>query len=252
MAIIIKNKEQIEGIKKSCFLASKTLQFVGQHVKAGVSTQKLDELADSYIREHGATPAPLNYMGFPKSICTSINEVICHGIPKEEDVLKEGDIINIDITTVLNGYYGDTSKMFKIEPVSEDASDIMQTAENCLFAGISKCKPNNEFFLISKAITEFAHQRNYSVVHQFCGHGVGLEFHEEPQIDHYFNMSRKFETRKMKPGMIFTIEPMINKGVSEAILDPTDKWTARTKDGMLSAQFEHTVLITESGVEILT
>lgn len=252
MAIIIKNEEQIEGIKRSCQLAADALRFVGQYVEEGVSTQYLNNLADKYIRNHGATPAPLNYMGFPKSICTSINEVICHGIPNDEDVLKKGDIINIDVTTILDGYYGDTSKMFFVPPISEESSELIAITQNCLNIGIHECKPGNEFYRISKAITEHAYEKGYSVVHQFCGHGVGLLFHEDPQIDHFFNMTRRIETRKMQPGMIFTIEPMINKGLSEAVIDPLDKWTARTKDGLLSAQCEHTLLITKSGVEILT
>lgn len=252
MAIIIKNEEQIEGIRKSCSLAAETLKFVGENVKEGVSTQKLNDLADQYIRDHGATPAPLNYMGFPRSICTSINEVVCHGIPNDEETLKPGDIINIDVTTVLNGYYGDTSKMFRIDPIEDEAAQLIDTTQDCLDIGIAQCKPDKQFFLISKAITEFAHSRNYSVVHQFCGHGTGLMFHEEPQIDHCFDLSRRLEDRLMKPGMIFTIEPMINQGVSECVVDSSDKWTARSRDGKLSAQAEHTILITEDGAEVLT
>lgn len=252
MAIIIKNKEQIDGIRKSCRLAAATLKFIGEYVKEGATTQQLNDLAEQYIRDHGGTPAPLNYMGFPKSICTSINEVVCHGIPKEQDVLKEGDIINIDITTILNGYYGDTSKMFCVNPVSDKALQLISTTQDCLNIGIAQCKPGNPFFLISKAITEFAYSRNYSVVHQFCGHGVGLMFHEEPQIDHCFDIRKRLENRTMKQGMIFTIEPMINEGLSECVVDPSDKWTARTRDNKLSAQEEHTVLITNDGVEVLT
>jgi len=252
MGIIIKNEEQIEGIRKSCWLAADTLRFLEDHVQAGVSTEHLNGLAETYIRDHGATPAPLNYMGFPKSICTSLNEVVCHGIPSEKDILKEGDIINIDVTTILNGYYGDTSKMYKVQPVSDEASELIAITQDCLDIGISQCRSGQPFFVIGKAITEYAKSRGCSVVHQFCGHGVGVEFHEEPQIDHSFNMSRALEQRKMEPGMIFTIEPMINKGVAEAYVDAADKWTARTKDGKLSAQFEHTVLITDRGVEVLT
>lgn len=252
MAIIIKNEEQIEGIRKSCSLAASTLRFVGSLVQEGISTNFLDSKAEEYIRDHGAVPAPLNYHGFPKSICTSINEVVCHGIPNDDDVLKEGDIINIDVTTILDGYYGDTSNMYHISPIPDDTVSLLTTTQDCLDIGIAQCKPGNEFYRIGAAIQRRAKEKGYSVVHQFCGHGVGLKFHEEPQICHDFDVMREQDTRKMKPGMIFTIEPMINQGVATAIIDHNDKWTARTHDGKLSAQYEHTVLITENGVEILT
>jgi methionyl aminopeptidase len=251
MAIIIKNEEQINGIRLSCELAADTLRLLKYQVRDGVSTEKLNEIAETFIRDHGAIPAPLNYHGFPKAICTSLNEVICHGIPSETSILKDGDIINIDVTTILNGYYGDTSTMFAVGEVSEEARLLMSVTQDCLAVGICQVKPEVPFYKIGESITQYAHSRGFSVVYQFCGHGTGVDFHEEPQISHAYN-SRIKDLRKMKPGMIFTIEPMINQGVSEAVIDPDDKWTARTKDGRLSAQYEHTVLVTNDGVEVLT
>lgn len=251
MPIIIKNEKQINGIRLSCELAADTLRFLKYQVREGVSTEKINELAETYIRDHGAIPAPLNYHGFPKAICTSLNEVICHGIPSETSILKNGDIINIDVTTILNGYYGDTSTMFAIGDVSDEAKRLMAVTQDCLAIGICQVKPEVEFYKISEAITKYAQNRGFSVVYQFCGHGTGVDFHEEPQIVHFYNEKTK-DTRKMKPGMIFTIEPMLNQGLSEAVIDKDDKWTARTKDGSLSAQYEHTVLVTKDGVEVLT
>jgi methionyl aminopeptidase len=251
--IVIKNKEQIEGIRKSCKLATETLRFLGEHVKPGISTLELDELAVNYLKNKNAIHAPLGYkvagVAYPKSICTSVNEVICHGIPSKEDVLKEGDIINIDVTTILNGYYGDTSKMFCVGEVSKEAAKLVNVAESCMHIGITTVQPNQCFGEIGKAITAYAERYGYSVVYQFCGHGVGLKFHEEPSISH--DTKSGYDKTKMKPGMIFTIEPMINEGKAEGII-LEDKWTVRSIDKKLSAQFEHTVLVTENGVEILT
>jgi len=251
MPIIIKNEQQIEGIRKSCEIAADTLRHIKYSVRDGVSTQKINEMAEEFIRDHGAIPAPLNYHGFPKAICTSLNEVICHGIPSDLCILKEGDIINIDVTTILNGYYGDTSTMFGVGNISDSARKLMSVTQDCLAIGVCQVKPEAELYKISESITNYAHHRGYSVVYQFCGHGTGIDFHEEPQINHAFDPKQK-DVRKMKPGMIFTIEPMLNQGVREAVVDPHDKWTARTRDGLLSAQYEHTVLVTNDGVEVLT
>lgn len=251
MSIVIKNKEQIDGIRKSCRLAAETLRFLKPYVIEGVSTQKLNDLADTFIRDHKAIPAPLNYKGFPKSVCTSINEVVCHGIPSEKDVLKNGDIINIDVTTILDGYYGDTCTMYSVGEVSSEASELLKTTQECLDIGINQVKPGNKFSDIAYQITKHAYNKGYGVVYQFCGHGTGLQFHEEPRICHSAFIEDK-DIRKMKPGHIFTIEPMINLGTALALIDESDGWTARTKDGKLSAQYEHTVLVTETGVEILT
>ena len=253
MSIIIKNQQQIDGIRKSCQLAAETLRYLTPFVVEVTSTQKINELVDQFIRDHGAIPAPLNYHGYPKSVCTSINEVVCHGIPCDEQVLKNGDIINIDVTTILDGYYGDTSTMYAIGDVSPEAKDLMDATYLAMMAGIDQVKPGVQFYEIGKAITKFVKQRGYTPVYQFCGHGTGIDFHEEPQISHaHMHPLIQNETRKMKPGMIFTIEPMINQGTAEAVVDESDKWTARTKDGKLSAQYEHTILVTEEGSEILT
>ena len=245
----IKTPEQIEGIRTSCKLAANTLKHLGQFVVPGVSTEVLNQEAERYIREHGAIPAPLNYKGFPKSICTSINEVICHGIPSTEEVLKEGDIVNIDVTTILNGYYGDTSTMYEVGTVSDRAKNLLKTTKECLFLGIQACRPNAHFGDIGAAILQHADRAGYSVVYQFVGHGVGLHFHEAPNIYH---VSRPNTGPLMVPGLIFTIEPMINERTPEVVIDEIDHWTARTTDGGLSAQYEHSVLITPNGYEILT
>lgn len=249
MAIIIKSKKQIEGIRKSSRLAAATLDFIAEHVKEGVSTEYLDDLIHKYIIENGAIPAPLNYHGFPKSSCISLNNVICHGIPSKETILKDGDILNIDITTILDGFFGDTSRMFTIGQVSDEAEKLIRVTKECLDIGIKEVYPKKRFGSIGFAINKHAKAHGYSVVYQFCGHGVGVDFHEEPQISH---IAPKKSGGRMKPGMTFTIEPMINIGKPEAVVDEVDGWTARTIDNQLSAQFEHTVLVTDTGVEILT
>lgn len=247
--IIIKNNSQIEGIRKSCKLAGKTLEYISEYVKAGVSTEFLDQKIEKYMRDNGAIPATLGYGGYPKSSCISLNEVVCHGIPSESIVLKDGDILNIDVTTILDGYYGDTSRMFTVGEVSEKAKELIEVTKHCLNLGIQQIKPGNHFGNIGFAISKYAKSKGFSVVYEFCGHGIGINFHEEPQIDH---TSRRNSGPIMKPGMTFTIEPMINEGKPGTIVDKTDKWTARTIDNKLSAQFEHTILITDSGFEVLT
>ncbi|WP_419176227.1 type I methionyl aminopeptidase [Desulfosediminicola sp.] len=249
MAIIIKSKKQIEGIRESSKLAAETLDYISEHVEAGVSTEYLDDLIYKHITERGAIPAPLGYHGFPKSSCISLNNVICHGIPSQETILKDGDILNIDVTTIVDGYFGDTSRMFSIGEVSAEAEKLIQVAKECLTLGIEQVYPKKRFGNIGFVIAKHAQAHGFSVVHQFCGHGVGVEFHEEPQVHH---ISPKKSGARMKPGMIFTIEPMINAGMAEASIDESDGWTARTVDNQLSAQFEHTLLVTNSGVEILT
>lgn len=251
MAILIKTEEQIDGIRKSCQLAADTLDWIEQFVKPGVTTEFINQQAEKYIRDHQAIPAPLGYHGFPKACCTSLNEVICHGIPNDQDVLKEGDILNVDVTTILNGYYGDTCRMFAVGTVSDDAAKVMAVAKDCLDFGIVQVKPNAKFYEIGKAITQYAESRGCSVVYQFAGHGTGIKFHEEPTIAHDYRPEHQ-DHRLMQAGMIFTIEPMINLGIPEAIIDSTDRWTARTADGKLSAQWEHTVLVLPDGVEVLT
>ncbi len=248
MNIIIKTPEQIEGIRKSSKLAAKSLMMIEEHVKAGVSTEELNKLIHNFIVKNNAIPATLNYGGFPKSCCISVNEVVCHGIPSER-ILKNGDILNIDVTTILNGYYGDTSKMFTIGKVSANAKKLIDVTKESLQIGINEVKPGNRFGNIGYAISKFVEKHGYSVVYEYCGHGVGLRFHEEPQVEH---KAPKDSGEVMQPGMIFTIEPMINLGMPHVVTSKKDGWTVTTKDKKLSAQFEHTVLVTETGYEILT
>jgi len=255
--ILIKTPEQVECIRKSCELASMTLDYLQPLVQPGVSTNELNDKAAIFIKDHGATSACKGYRGFPKETCISINETICHGIPSDKR-LKDGDIVKIDVTTILNGYYGDTCRTFEVGNISKEASDLISIAKSCLDMGIIQVKPHASFDSISEAITLYAESNGYSVVNQFCGHGTGIEFHEPPQLDHHHSPSSRYSKgfifpimEKMKVGMIFTIEPMINQGEPEgAILE--DKWTAVTCDGKLSAQFEHTVVVVEDGFQILT
>jgi len=247
--IIIKTPEQINGIRRSSKLAGQTLEYIAPFVKEGVSTEFLDQKIEAYIRENGAIPATLGYAGYPKSCCISVNEVVCHGIPSKNIILKPGDILNIDVTTILDGYYGDTSKMYTIGEISPEATELIEVTRHCLDLGIQQVRPGNQFGNIGFAISKYVKSNGFSVVYEFCGHGVGIQFHEEPQIDH---TSRRNSGPYMKPGMTFTIEPMINQGQPKTIIDKTDKWTARTVDNKLSAQFEHTILVTQTGFEVLT
>jgi len=249
MSIIIKTEEQIKGIRKSSKLAGEVLIYIADFVKEGVSTYYLDQLIHNYIIEHKGIPATLNYNGFPKSCCTSQNDVICHGIPAEDVILKNGDILNIDITTILNGFFGDTSKMFLIGETSEAAMKLVNATKHCIDLGIQQVRPGNYFGNIGYVISRYAIAQGYTVVYEFCGHGVGIEMHEDPQVDH---TARKNSGPKMKPGMIFTIEPMINEGKPRVRVDESDGWTTRTVDNKLSAQFEHSILVTETGYEVLT
>jgi len=249
MAILIKNQEQIAGIRKSSQLAAQTLNYIAPFVKAGVNTEYLDDLIAEYIKQQGGISATMNYNGYPKSSCISPNNVICHGIPSKETILKDGDIVNIDVTTILDGYFGDTSRMFTVGEISKEASDLIEATKHCLNLGIKEVKPENNFGNIGFAISRYAQAKGYSVVYEFCGHGVGIHFHEDPQVDH---IARRNSGAVMKPGMIFTIEPMINVGRAKVVVDKKDGWTARTVDSKLSAQFEHTVLVTPDGFEVLT
>ncbi len=247
--IIIKTPEQIYGIRKSSQLAAQALDFAGQFVKAGISTGFIDDKIEEFIISHGAIPATKGYNGYPKSSCISLNEIVCHGIPSEKTILKEGDILNIDVTTILNGYFGDTSCMFTVGEISPVAENLIAVTKHCLDLGIQQVIPGNYFGNIGFAINRFAKAKGFSVVYEFCGHGVGVHFHEEPQVDH---AARRNTGPKMKPGMIFTIEPMINQGRAGTKVDKNDGWTARSVDNKLSAQFEHTILVTETGFEVLT
>jgi methionyl aminopeptidase len=249
MAIKIKTPDQIEGIRRSCQLARKTIKHIVQFIQPGVTTKFIDQKVEEFIRDHGAIPATLNYKGYPASSCISVNDVVCHGVPSDKVILRQGDIVNVDVTTILNGYYGDTCMMYPVGPISETSANLLKVARECLDAGISVCRPGNYIGDIGAAITRHAERNGYSVVYQFCGHGVGVEFHEEPEVAHDGEAGTG---PKMVPGMTFTIEPMINQGKARVKIDKSDKWTARTIDGRWSAQYEHTVLITPTGVDVLT
>jgi methionyl aminopeptidase len=247
--ILLKDNKQIEKIRASCRLASHILESTCALAKAGVTTQELNDYAHRLHQEAGAIPAPLNYGSppFPKSICTSINEVICHGIPNDTP-LQEGDILNVDVTCILDGYYGDCSRMVVIGQTNPERQLVVNVAYECLMRAIAILKPGIPLSQIGEVIEGYATSQNCSVVNQFVGHGIGLEFHEGPHVPHYRNQNNIL----LVPGMTFTIEPMINAGVREAVIDPKDRWTARTKDGRASAQWEHTLLITDGGYEVLT
>lgn len=251
MAITIKSPSEIEKMRIAGRLASSVLDMITPQVVAGVSTEYLDQVCHNFIvDELNATPAPLNYHGFPKSICTSINNVVCHGIPSEKK-LKKGDIINIDITVIKDGYHGDTSKMFIIGKANVKATRICKIAQECMYLGIDLVRPGVHLGKIGQVIGEHAHANRCSVVKDYCGHGIGLGFHEEPQVLHYDNGKTNLSPI-LEPGMTFTIEPMINLGDYQVITSRLDGWTVTTKDRSLSAQWEHTILVTETGHEILT
>jgi len=247
--ILLKSPKEIEGIKKACQTAAFILNEVCNAAKEGVTTNELNTLAENLHKEFKAIAAPkgYGYPPFPKSICTSLNEVICHGIPDDRP-LKKGDILNIDVTSIVDGYYGDCSKMVAVGEVSTEAKHLMSVTLECLNQAISICKPGVLISEIGQVIENYANSQRCSVVHQFVAHGVGCDFHEPPQIPHNKNTLHI----PMEEGMTFTIEPMINLGNREAVIDQKDKWTARTIDGKLSAQYEHTILITKDGHEILT
>ena len=244
---IERSEEYIQGMTATCRLARDTLRMVEERIEVGITTDTINTWVHEYTLDHNAIPATLNYKGFPKSTCTSLNEVICHGIP-DETVIKNGDIINVDITCNLNGYFGDTSKTFLMGDCSEEAQKITAVAEECLRRGIAVVKPYGRLGDIGAAIQEYAHSMNCSVVEKFVGHGIGKRFHEEPQVPHF---GKKGTGPVLVPGMFFTIEPMINLGDKDLrILD--DNWTAVTIDGKLSAQFEHTIYIDDTDVKIKT
>lgn len=247
--IILKTNDQVQGIRRACKLAARILDKTCQMAKAGVTTNSLNAYAHQLHVEAGAIPAPLGYgtPPFPKSICTSLNDVICHGIPDDKP-LNEGDILNIDVTCILNGYYGDCSRMVSIGKIDTERQKVTDVSYECLMRSIAILKPGVKIFEIGNVIEAYAAQHGCSVVNQFVGHGTGIHFHEPPQIPHHYNRIKI----PIVPGMVFTIEPMINAGIRAGYIDSKDHWTARTMDGKPSAQWEHTLLITETGHEILT
>lgn len=246
---IIKTPREIEGIKKSAEVNTGILDFLEGKVVAGMSTEDIDKMVYKYTVDHGAIPAPLNYEGYPKSCCTSINNEVCHGIPDEKVILKDGDIINVDISTIKDGYFSDASRMFTIGNVSEEAKKLVEFTKECLNKGLDQVRPWGHIGDIGAAIQEYAHENGYSVVTMFGGHGIGNEFHEEPFVSH---VGQKDTGMLMVPGMVFTIEPMINIGKPQVYIDKKNGWTSYTRDGSLSAQWEHQVLVTEDGYEIIS
>ncbi|MGK7944844.1 MAG: type I methionyl aminopeptidase [Microcystaceae cyanobacterium] len=247
-SITLLSKREIEKMRRAGQLASQLLDHLAPLVKPGISTLELNDEAERWTQEKGATSAPLGYNGFPKSICTSVNEVICHGIPNAKQILKDGDIINIDVTPILDGYHGDSSRTFLVGNPSDKARKLVEVTEECLRRGIAAVRPGSKLGDIGAAIQEYAESHGYSVVRDFVGHGISHIFHTTPQVPHF---GKKGKGKRLRPGMVFTIEPMINEGTYEAVLQK-DGWTALTKDGKLSAQFEHTIAVVEDGVEILT
>lgn len=246
---LIKTPEQIEGIRRSGVVNTGVLDLVESEIKEGMSTEQIDKLVYEYTMDHGAIPAPLHYEGFPKSVCTSINEVVCHGIPSEKEILRDGDIINVDVSTILDGYYSDASRMFMIGNVSPAKRCLVEVTKECLQIGMEVAKPFGFVGDIGHAIQKHAEKNGYSVVRDLCGHGVGLEFHEEPEVTHF---GKKGTGMLLVPGMVFTIEPMINMGRYDVYIDADDNWTVLTDDGLPSAQWEHTFVMTDHGLEILT
>ncbi len=245
----IKRPSQIEGIRKAGEINTGVLDEVGKLIHEGMSTQDIDNIVSKYTAEHGGICAPLNYEGFPKSVCTSINGEVCHGIPARHRKLRNGDIINVDCTTILDGYYADASRMFMIGNVSEERRRLVEETKKCLEIGIQAAQPWAHVGDIGYAIAKYAHSKGYSVVRELGGHGVGIDFHEDPFVAH---VGSKGKGMVLVPGMIITIEPMINAGKAAVEIDPYNNWTIYTRDGSDSAQWEHTILITEDGNEILT
>lgn len=246
---ILKTPEQIEKIKKSAALNTAVLDHVASHIRAGMSTAQIDRLVYDYTTEHGGIPAPLNYEGFPKSVCTSVNNVICHGIPDEGEILRDGDILNVDVSTILDGYYSDASRMFAIGDIDGSAKKLLQVTQECVDLGLKEARPWGHLGDIAHAIHSHARANGYSVVEDIGGHGIGLAFHEDPFVSY---VSPKGTEMVLVPGMMFTIEPMINEGSPDFYIDEQNGWTVYTIDGSLSAQIEYMVLITEDGAEVLT
>lgn len=246
---LIKNKAQIEGIREACRINSLVLDKVAENIRVGMTTQDIDDIVDSYTRELGGIPAPLNYEGFPKSVCTSVNDQICHGIPSDKVILQDGDIVNVDCTTIVNGFYGDASRMFSFGKLSPNAEKLVRITQECVDLAISHLKPYSHLGDIGYFIWQHARENGFSVVREIGGHGCGLQMHEDPYVCHIGNLGKGM---LLPPGMVFTIEPMLCEGTSRFRVDKSDGWQVSTADGKLSAQVEHMVLITESGVEILS
>lgn len=245
---ILKNAEQIEKIKESAKINIAVLDYVAEHIKAGISTAEIDKWVYDITTKMGGVPAPLNFEGFPKSVCTSINNEVCHGIPSEDVIIKDGDIINVDVSTNLNGYFSDSSRMFCIGNVSEENRKLVEETKNAVFEGLKQVKPWGFLGDMGQAVNDYVKSKGYSVVREVGGHGIGLEFHEDPWVSY---ISKKGTEMLMVPGMIFTIEPMVNAGKPDIFVDEDNGWTIYTEDNSMSAQWEIQVLVTEDGYEII-
>lgn len=252
--IPIKSTDEIELMRKACSLTARILDAVGEIVRPGATTEEINTFVHQMTVKHGAIPAPLDYKGFPKSVCTSVNDVVCHGIPSPYVTLEEGDIVNIDVTSILGGFHGDSSRMYFVggeEACSDEAREVVEVARVALERGIAEVAPGKHFGDIGAGIGEYIEStgKNFGIVREYTGHGIGRKFHEPPQVVH---VGKRGTGPRMKPGMVFTVEPMINLGTWKTVLSNVDGWTVRTADGKLSAQWEHTVLVTDDGVERLT
>lgn len=245
---IIKTKEQIEGIRESGKINVAVLDYVAEHIRAGMTTEEIDRMVEEKTREMGGIPAPLGYEGYPKSVCTSINDQVCHGIPSEDVVLQEGDIVNVDVSTIYKGYFSDSSRMFIIGETTPEKERLVRVAKECMEAGIAAVKPWTFLGDMADAVNSHAKENGYSIVVDIGGHGIGLEFHEDPFVSY---VAPKGTEMLMVPGMVFTIEPMVNAGSEDVYIDEADDWTVYTEDGQPSAQWEVTVLVTEDGCEVL-
>lgn len=245
---ILKNAEQIEKIKESAKINIAVLDYVAEHIKAGISTAEIDKWVYDITTKMGGVPAPLNFEGFPKSVCTSINNEVCHGIPSEDVIIKDGDIINVDVSTNLNGYFSDSSRMFCIGNVSEENRKLVEETKNAVYEGLKQVKPWGFLGDMGQAVNDYVKSKGYSVVREVGGHGIGLEFHEDPWVSY---ISKKGTEMLMVPGMIFTIEPMVNAGKHDIFVDEDNGWTIYTEDNSMSAQWEIQVLVTEDGYEII-
>ncbi|MDO4296027.1 MAG: methionyl aminopeptidase [bacterium] len=246
---MLKTAEQIEKIKESAKINIAVLDYVAENIRAGMSTQEIDDLVSKKTAEMGGIPAPLGFEGFPKSVCTSINEQVCHGIPSTQEILKEGDIINVDASTIYHGYFSDSSRMFCIGEVSPEKKKLVEVTKECVYLGLEQVKPWGFMGDMAQAVQDHAHANGYSVVREIGGHGVGLEFHEDPWVSY---VTKRGTEMLLVPGMMFTIEPMINMGTHEIYVDEANGWTVFTADGKPSAQWEIQVLVTESGYEIIS
>lgn len=246
---MIKTAAQIEGIRRSAAINTAVLDLVAEKIHIGMSTEEIDALVHKYTVSHGAIPAPLNFEGFPKSVCTSVNEEVCHGIPDKNVILQDGDIVNVDVSTILDGYYSDASRMFMLGKVKPEVEKLVRVARECLQLGLEAARPWGFLGDVGAAVQEHAEKNGYSVVREFGGHGVGLKFHEDPFVSH---VGKRGTGMLLVPGMIFTIEPMINMGSRKIYIDADNDWTVLTDDGLPSAQWEYTVLITDTGAEVIT